>query len=181
MLFFFLPYIFTGGIEGMINHFHILSGFQHSTYFRWTSIRCFFFAFLKSMGFQYQKLFVIIGIFLENLFLIIIIMMFYQSNKKWKTLLYLSLIMSIYINNSFRYTSIYMIIPLLFLMKDILEGKSNLNYFTYVYIILFALIFTIPIYGIFFEVDFFIFVPIYIILIISIIEDIFKLKRKRNQ
>lgn len=105
--------------------------------------------------------------------------LFYKSTKDWKKLLYLSGICTCYVNNSFRYTAIYMVIPLLFMFKDILKN-NKINKFTYIYTILFALIFTIPIYGINLEVDFLIFITIYILLAVSVIEDKFLLKEKKS-
>lgn len=181
LVLFFVPYIFTGGVKGAVSHFSIIVRFHQQQIwgFRWTSIRCFFFSILHFFGIKNIISYNIIGIILETAFVVLMINLFYKSNKSWKKLLYLSGICTCYVNNSFRYTSIYMVIPLLFLFKDILEN-NKVNKFTYIYTILFALIFTIPIYGINLEVDFLIFVTIYILLAVSIIEDKFLLKEKRS-
>ena len=181
LILFFVPYVFTGGIKGMESHLIILAGFQCQLLgvVRWTSIRCFYFSSLHLFGIENSIYHNFIVMFLEVTFLFLMFDSFYKSTKDWKKLLYLSGICICYVNNSFRYTAIYMAIPLLFMFKDILEN-NKVNKFTYVYTILFALIFTIQIYGINLEVDFLIFVTIYILLAVSIIEDKFLLKEKRS-
>ena len=177
----FIPYLFTGGYKGMINHFAILGGFEKYQLwnYRFTSIRCFYYAIMSGFGFHYNNFFLVSGVILENLFIAISIFLFYKTTDKWKSLLYLFGIMAVYVSNSFRYTAIYMVVPLCFLIKNILNGKHQVNKHTYVYIILFALIYTIPIYGVMLEVDFLIFVPIYLILLFSFYED-FKLIKKNK-
>lgn len=181
LVLFFVPYIFTGGVKGVINHFSIIAGFQQQQIgvFRWTSIRCFFFSILYFFGIKNIISYNIIGIILDTIFLVLMINLFYKPGKDWKELLYLSGICTCYVNNNFRYTAIYMVIPLLFMFKDILKN-NKINKFTYIYTILFALIFTIPIYGINLEVDFLIFITIYILLAVSVIEDKFLLKEKKS-
>ena len=70
-------------------------------------------------------------------------------------------------SNSYRYVAIYMVLPLVFWLEQ-QKGQRR----DYVYCVLFALIFTIPTYGYFIrgEVDFFIFLPIYLVVIYSILE-----------
>ena len=91
----------------------------------------------------------------------------FKTREKWKYVLYTSGIMAIYVPFSYRYTSVYMLIPLvIYLAQDKVKQKK-------IYSVLFALIFTVPVYGMLtsLEADFFIFTPIYIMMIYSFVED----------
>ena len=75
--------------------------------------------------------------------------------------------MALYVPFSYRYTSVYMLIPLIMYLKQDKEKQKI------IYAVLFALTFTIPVYGLLtpLAADFYIFTPIYIMMIYSFIED----------
>jgi hypothetical protein len=91
----------------------------------------------------------------------------FRTKEKWKYALYTAGIMALYVPFSYRYTSVYMMIPLVMYLKQEVKDQKM------IYSILFALTFTIPAYGLVTDLaaDFFIFTPIYVMMIYSFIED----------
>lgn len=170
MVFFFVPFIFTSGLSGLMQYLKVLTYFGNVSPKRWTSIRCFFAAVCQYLNWNIDAQF--IGSMLEKIFLMLSIVMVFLSKKYWKRLLFLSGIMAVYVPNSYRYTSIYMLIPLVFLLQELYRDADTKNFMNYIYIILFATSFTIPVWAFKREVDFAIFCPIYLILLIGILENI---------
>lgn len=167
-IFFFVPFIFTGGINGLIQYIKVLISVGGRESIRWTSIRCFFAATCQYLNWNIDAQ--IIGSWLEKIFFLICIIMVILENKSWKRFLFLSGIMTVYVPNSYRYTSIYMIIPLAFFLQEIYQSCDRKAYINYIYIFLFSLSFTIPVWAINCEVDFAIFLPIYLILVVGMLE-----------
>ena len=91
----------------------------------------------------------------------------FRTKERWKYALYTAGVMALYVPYSYRYVSVYMAIPLVMYMGEKREGQKP------IYCILFALIFTVPCYGYFtgWNADFFIFLPIYIMMLYSFAED----------
>jgi len=166
--FFFFPFVWTGGIEGLKQYIKIIANFEGSVACRWTNIRCFLFAILNEFGYKQNRW---LGIVVENVYLIVCMGTMFKTKERWKHILFPAGIMATYVSNSYRYTSIYMLIPFVFWLKQRRGDWSD-----YVYCILFSLIFTIPTYAYFInlEVDVCVFVPIYLIIMYSIVETWFK-------
>lgn len=162
--FFFIPFTYTGGITGIKQYINILGNFEKATVYRWTNIRSFTFALLHQHGLSCNTH---MGMLVENFYLLVCIITMFQTKEKWKRVLFLSGIMTLYVPNSYRYVSTYMLIPLIFWFQQ-QSGKWRDS----VYCILFSLIFSIPTYAYFIggECDFYIFAPIYGIMIFSVIE-----------
>ena len=167
ILFFFVPFVFTGGVEGLKQYLKVLNSFENINVCRWTNIRSFLSAILSKCNAGKYQLNAYLGIVIENIYFIICLLSAFITKEKWKCILFLSGIMSLYVSNSYRYVAIYMVLPLVFWLEQ-QKGQRR----DYVYCVLFALIFTIPTYGYFIrgEVDFFIFLPIYLVVIYSILE-----------
>lgn len=161
---FFGPFIFTGGMAGLKQYISVISNFEASQACRWTNIRSFYFALLDELDIGAN---ISIGVFLENICLLVFLIMVFKTKDQWRQILFLAGIMTVYIPNSYRYVSVYMLIPLMFWLKE-QKGKRN----DYIYCVLFSLIFCIPIYGYFIggEADFYVFAPIYLLLGYSMCE-----------
>lgn len=162
--FFFFPFMLTGGFDGLFQYINVLGKFQGTAAYRWTNIRCYWFAILNKLGYEQNLQF---GMILENIFLLICVLSMFKTKQNWKRILYLAGIMTVYVSNSHRYTAVYMLIPLVFWISQ-QEGKWS----DYIYSVLFALIYTIPTYAYFIggDVNFCIFTPIYLVLIFSMID-----------
>lgn len=168
ILFFFAPFIFTGGSIGFQNYIDTLKIFQNYMNIRWTDVKDFYTAAVISCGgHPSASTASIIQIFS---FITLLIGLFIAKNR-WHALLFASCIMIVCISNNYRYVSIYAVIPLLFLFAEH-RKTGRISVLDYVNIILFALTFTIPIYGYMLnigECDMYIFLPIYLIIIINTI------------
>lgn len=167
---FFIPFVFTGGTVGLIQYIKNLISFAGGDYRRWTSIRCFFAASCQYLNWNIDAQ--MIGSWLEKLFIMISIVMVIIEGRNWKQLLFLSGIMTVYVPNSYRYTSIYMFLPLIFLLKELYQKRNGKAYINYLYIVLFSASFTIPVWANNREVDFAIFLPIYLILLVGMLETV---------
>jgi len=176
LLFFLVPFAFTGGISGFIQYIKILFFFENQGYRSWTNIRNYLLSISDLLG-LYEKSgeFVVVFKLIENLYLIFCVMSIFRSRESWKRALYPAGIMALYVPFSYRYTSVYMIIPLIMFLKQADENQKR------IYTVLFALIFTIPVYGLItgWDANLFIFTPIYIMMIYSFVED--WILNKKNQ
>jgi len=171
MIFFFLPFLFTGGIPGILGFFARMKKLSGNyTVGLWTSIRCFMASAYDYLNLNWNIQFVSKA--LEIFFALVSIMMFFIEKREWKSILYLCGIMTLCTPRSFRYNSIFMIIPILLLFA---ENKKNVcgRKIDLLYSALFASSFTIPIWLFHREVDFGIFFPIYLILLIGFFETIY--------
>lgn len=164
ILFFFVPFAFTGGIAGIKQYMSVIGNFGATTAWRWTNVRCFWFALMNKFGHEGS---LHVGMLLENIYLLLCLISMWKTKSKWKQILFLSGILSLYVSNSFRYVSVYMCVPLVVWFGQ-QKGKWN----DYIYGSLFSLIFTIPVYSYSMkgEVDFCIFFPIYLLMFYSILE-----------
>ncbi|MCR5107046.1 MAG: DUF2029 domain-containing protein [Lachnospiraceae bacterium] len=169
LIVFLVPFAFCGGIAGLIQYLKILFFFENQGYRSFTNVRNYL-LYISDLFGQYEKSAGFVKLFklAENLYLLICVAAMFITKKKWKYSLYPAGIMALYVPYSYRYTSVYMLIPLIiYLGQDEKEHKR-------IYDILFALIFTIPVYGLinYFDANFYIFTPIYIMMIYSLAEDI---------
>ncbi len=93
---------------------------------------------------------------------------FFKCKEKFVSDIFLCSILSVYVSDSYRYTAAYMLIPFIyFLLKD--EKRR----FDFLYLVLFSLIFSIPVYAYLLNVsvvDFFIFVPIYLLCFVAYLD-----------
>ena len=168
LLVFLVPFIFCGGIPGLIQYLKILFFFENQGYRSWTNVRNYLLSISDLLGrYEDSASFVKYFKLAENLYLIICIISMFKTGEKWKYALYTSGIMALYVPFSYRYTSVYMLIPLVVYLAQ--DGDKQKK----IYSILFALTFTVPVYGMMtpLAADFFIFTPVYIMMIFSLIED----------
>lgn len=169
ILFFFVPFVFTGGFQGLMQYIRVLSEFGTRTISRWTSINSFIYATADALkpGIDKQSLLPLV-LAVENVFLFINVLSFFKCKKKFVSYILLCSILSVYVSDSYRYTAVYMLIPFIyFLLK---EEKER---FDFVYLILFSLVFSIPVYAYLLHlsvVDFFIFVPIYLLCFVAYLD-----------
>ena len=168
LIVFLVPFIFCGGIPGLIQYIRILFFFENQGYRSWTNVRNYLLSISDLLG-QYEKSAYFVKYFkiAENLYLILCILSMFRTKEKWKYSLYTSGIMALYVPYSYRYTSVYMLIPAVMYFAQEEDKQKK------IYSVLFALIFTIPVYGLItlLAADFYIFTPIYVMMIYSFIED----------
>lgn len=165
LIVFFVPFLFTGGTAGLRRYLEVLGSFETLSVARWTNIRCFLLAAQNGLGVESN---IQLGIILENVYLLLCVISLFRTKEKWKYTLYLSGILALYVPNSYRYVAVYMLIPLVFWFK-----QQNDKWSDWVYCILFSAVFTIPMHGYLIGgvVDFWIFAPIYLVMVFSMIED----------
>ena len=173
-IFVLLPFAFTGGFAGFNKYCKNLFSLTKYHTIRWTSIELYLYSLCHTLHIRYVSLIVQ---FIRFLFLIFGCLYAIFSKEKWKACIPLSTLMGVFVTNSYRYVSIYLLIPLVYLLSSKIKAK-NLDY---VYVIIFALLFTIPVWVINLEVDFAIFTLIYLLNIILIIETIYYGFKNRNK
>lgn len=178
LLFFFVPFAFVGGVPALQEYcrFTLLLGKQ--SYCSWTNIRNYLLSISRVLG-QYENSlsFVKYFIMIETLYLLLCVISLLKTKERWKTGLYIAGAMSLYVPYSYRYVACYMAIPLVMYFAEKQENQKA------IYAILFGLSFTVPFYGYFtgIESDFFIFTPLYIIMIYAFFEEwIYPLVKKAS-
>lgn len=168
LLFFIVPFIFVGGIKGLLQYVAVLLKFTNSLTSKWTSISCFIFAISESLFSKVDKNAILpIVKVIQNLFLLINLLSFFKTKNRCISIMLLFSILAIYVPDSYRYTSCYMLIPFIYLLSD-----SNTR-FNNIYFVLLSMIFIIPIYAYICNisiVDFCIYLPIYLLNLICYIE-----------
>jgi len=177
LIVFLVPFAFCGGINGLIQYLKILFFFENQGYRSWTNVRNYLLSISDLLG-QYENSGSFVKYFkiAENLYMLLCIISMFKTKEKWKYALYTAGVMALYVPFSYRYTSVYMIIPLIMYLREREECQKK------VYCVLFALIFTIPVYGLItgWDANFFIFTPIYIMMIYSFVEDWIIARKKQD-
>ena len=174
LLVFFVPFAFCGGIHGLIQYLKILFYFERQGYRSWTNIRNYLLSVSDLFGaYERSSYFVKYFKIAENLFLLAGIASVFKAKKIWKQILYPAGIMAVYVPFSYRYTAVYMLIPLVFYLRETYDCYDDQPISNKAYPILFGLVFTLPVWGMLtpLPADFHIFTPIYILMIWSFIED----------
>lgn len=166
VLFVFVPFIFTGGLNGLIQYLSVLKVFQTRTIPRYTSISPMLLAVVDTFAPQMDKIKVLpFNIAIQTLYLLINVVSLFKCKRKSIALMLIGGILSIYVPDSYRYTAGYMIIPFVMLLLE-----EKIRKIDYVYFLLFTLIFTIPVYAYVINVsviDFCVFFPIYIMSLVA--------------
>lgn len=174
LLVFFVPFAFCGGLQGLIQYLKILFFFEGQGYRSWTNIRNYLLS-ISDLFRVYERSSYFVKYFkiAENLFLLAGVASVFRARKVWKQILYPAGIMAVYVPFSYRYTAVYMLIPLVFYLKETYDCHDDQPISNKVYPILFGLVFTLPIWGMLtpLPADFHIFTPIYILMFWSFIED----------
>ncbi len=171
---FLVPFAFCGGIPALIQYLKILFFFEGQGYRSWTNIRNYLLSVSDLFGaYERSAYFVKYFKIAENLFLLFCLVSVFRTKRFWKQVLYLAGIMAVYVPYSYRYTAVYMLIPLVFYLRDLQDPSAKHSVSDTVYMILFGLVFTMPVWGMMTELaaDFYIFTPIYMIMIYSFVED----------
>ena len=186
LIVFLVPFAFCGGIPALIRYLQILFFFEGQGYRSWTNIRNYLLSVSDLFGlYDRSAYFVKYFKITENLFLLLCVATEFRTTEKWKYTLYPSAAMSLYVPYSYRYTAVYMLIPLLFFLSEKCGEDAYISVPDYIYPVLFGLVFTLPVWGVMtlLPADFYIFTPIYILMIYSFIEDWFlrSVKVKENR
>ncbi len=171
---FLFPFAFCGGIPALIQYLKILFFFEGQGYRSWTNIRNYLLSVSDLFGlYDRSAYFVRYFKIAENLFMLFCIISVFKAKQTWKHILYPAGIMAIYVPYSYRYTAVYMLIPLVFYLCDTFNDNNDHPISDKVYPILFGLVFTLPVWGMLtpLSADFHIFTPIYLLMIYSFIED----------
>lgn len=177
VVFCLLPFIFVGGLNGFLQYMKVLTRFSGTYPARWTSVRCFFTAACQYLGIS--GAIGMAGGWLEKGFWIGAVGLLFIEKKNWKEILYLSGLIAVGVPNSYRYTSIYMLLPLVFFLRDCWQEKNKMSAVNYAYIVLFAMTFTIPVWAVKREVDFAIFFVIYLVLLVAACETVVDYGRQK--
>ena len=144
VLLFFLPFIFTGGFDGLKRFMVFIAEESRIKVDWWTSFPGFVrYWTIRAFGHESD----LVDAAVKVLFPAVMIMSAFLTRKKWKTILYLSMIMAYGHAKTYRYYTVYLILPLLYLITET-NGRERLEVDDYIYFALFAGIFTIPIWGI---------------------------------
>lgn len=171
---FFVPFAFCGGFAGLIQYLKILFFFEGQGYRSWTNIRNYLLSVSDLFGaYERSASFVKFFKLAENLYFLLCIATVFITKKSWKHILYPAGVMALYVPFSYRYTAVYMLIPLVFFLRHVCEKKEDRTISDLLYSLLFSLVFTVPVWGMLtpLSADFHIFTPIYILMLCSFIED----------
>lgn len=142
LLFFFVPFIFFDGLKGFINWFNLVSKLSALQYdYRIQYIKGLTFMLGKHIINNSNVLDLITNI-TPIIFVLLMFILFCLSKNKYRSILFLVFIMIFFPNNSFRYVLNYLFIPFIFYFLEKGDERKNYNYFV---MIIYALIFSIPI------------------------------------
>lgn len=186
ILFFFVPFIFFGGLEGLTLFVAQMLEREQRVVMKWGTIRGIVNIFMNHFNVS-TEVGNSIGMIAEELFLLVSIVMIFLCRKRWKSLLYLAGIMMLWIPTNWMYTTTYLLPAFLtFLTKKEMDGNKYLDFF---YVLMFSMIFGLP--GFFANVqisdslDFGmyggVYMVVYILLFVSLAEDGTKLLKWKRR
>ena len=143
----FVPFCFYGGLDGMRNLIHTLSGFASYIDPNKTNTVCGMAKWLGlklNMGNHSANMF---GIIINYLFFAFSLLFFFLSEKKWQEALFLSGILVSFIPSNWEYTLVYYV-PVLFLFikennEDLTQGKLSVNIWLTTHSIAFGMVFSV--------------------------------------
>ena len=144
VLFFFLPFLFFGGIAGLKNFMGILLTHESNIVYRYNTVRGALNSLFGAIGFDagFGNMIAIIS---EQLFLLISTIMILLSKKEWKTFTYIGAVLAFYIPINYAYTAVYFLPGFLCLLRK-LSTKERMGWENLFYIVCFSNIFTLPCY-----------------------------------
>ena len=179
-----LPFLFTGGFAGFVQFIRVIAGHGRTQVTRWTSIPGIInYIMLHLFGNTGHIAKAVMQITVQLIFFTVMMLFTFRTKFYWKTVLYLSMIMAYGHSNSYRYYTIYLVLPLLFLIqsetKGILNNNVHSKYSLYMYYALFGAIFTIPIWVINGDPERWMSLAAYVLCCYSIAEDVY-LARKTS-
>lgn len=117
LVMFFVPFIFTGGLEGLRTYFRDLTDLSGMTATEYMSFKHLTSSLLEFLG-TGAKTADLAGKIAGPVCLVILLILAWITREKWKEYLFLSLIMSYYLPSNYRYNAVFLAIPLLFLMRE---------------------------------------------------------------
>ena len=179
VIFFFLPFVFTGGVEGFKAFLEALSlQSGGSIPERWTCISGFIYHFLYMKIFGAKTITKIVQIG----FLLSMVIAMFITDKKWREYYYLSNVLAFFVISNYRYTMTYLIIPCFLLLADMEANDKKKNYTNWGVITGFALVFTIPVWWFFGDIEHWTCSVCYLMCVITLIFEIrqFIMKRKNK-
>lgn len=172
---FVLPFVFFNGISGIKDYLVIMYLMEGRSIERLTTVRGVVTSLYMAIGGEAAKWTGhAAGRVVENIYLILALFGFWVSKDKWKSLFLLISPMVVYVSSAYRYTVIYLFLALICLlahMRDdqdtISQGENRMNY---LYAALFGLIFTVPIWAIGLELETYLYVCVYVLLLVVMID-----------
>lgn len=169
-LLFVLPFVFFGGIEGIKDYLVIMYLMEGRSIERLTTVRGVVTSLFMSVGGEGMKWTGhAVGRVVENIYLVLALAGFWVSRNRWKSLLLLVSPMVIYVSSAYRYTTIYLFLALICFLC-MLQNDTNKTVMNYIYSILFGLIFTIPVWAMGHELENFMYLIVYILIILAMVD-----------
>ena len=173
----FGPFAFTGGVKGFVQYLTVLKGLQDLTFPRFTCISSMMFAIVDTFFPSIEKTRIIpLNLILQNTYLLLNVVSFFKCKNKTLSYIFLCGVLAIYVPESYRYTAGYMAVPFILLLL-----QEKFRKIDYVYFGLFVMIFIIPVYLYYINisvVDFFIYLPIYVMNFIAYFDTWIKSDKK---
>ncbi len=162
----FGPFAFTGGVKGFMQYLTVLRGLQYLTFPRFTCISSMMFAVVDTFFPTLDKTKIIpLNFVLQNIYLLLNVVSFFKCKRKTLSYIFLCGVLAVYVPESYRYTAGYMVIPFILLLL-----QEEIRKIDYVYFAMFVMVFIVPVYLYFINitvVDFFVYMPIYIMNLIA--------------
>ena len=186
VLLFFVPFLFTGGIAGFQQFLEVLFHGHYTADFmkEWSSVRGLCVSVLTKVGIPAASA-SMAGTVVENLFLIISVILCFITNDKWKAVLFLSAPMTFYMPTSWCYNMVYYLLPMILFLGEFKKQSTGLNvsaesrndlyfsrFYTTIYLLLFAAIFSIPIWGLYNSITKLICTPGYTLWFAAVVEEL---------
>ncbi len=176
ILFFFVPFLWFGGLEGLRLFLQNLQLANADTAqgmdIAGLSVRIF-----SAIGLGSQTA-VLIGKGLSYLYFALVMILFFVNPRSWKTNLLLVSLMIIFLPSSHRYTLIYAVIPLTAFLNEMEEQKTY-QLWDYAYALLFAMVFAfwpVPMY-----ISYLLTVSFYLLVFGAVVAELLELKQKQSK
>lgn len=165
ILLFFVPFVFTGGIQGFRQFLDVLLHGHYNADFmkEWSSVRGLCRSVFGKIGMS-DATSVALGTAAENIFLLLSVLLAFTTGSSWKSVLFLSAAMTFYMPTSWCYNMVFYLLPLMLYFRT--KGEHVL------YTVLFSAIFSIPVWGLYVGITKMICLPGYLLWIIAAASEI---------
>ena len=193
VILFFVPFAFTGGLSGLQQFIKVLRDGHYNASFmkEWSSVRGLCRSVLTKIGLSDSSS-VLVGTAAENIFLVVSVFFAFLSDKKWKTILYLTAPMSFYMPTSWCYNMVFYLLPFVMFLHECSACSTSPTASEQLYesrtkslntlvLVLYSAIFSVPIWGLFSSITKLICAPGYILWSLLIINDCYKLISNQNR
>lgn len=145
LIFVFVPFLFCGGINGIVGLISNLTRFTEGSRYGLYTIKGAVEWFVLKLFGQSAAWVSTCGTIIQYLFLAVCILFAFLSKRKWQRAMFYAAVMASFLSTGWMYTCIYYLPAVMLFLKEYQNGWDKKNHtFTIINVCLWAVVFSIP-------------------------------------